>query len=475
MHDTYSSPLSARYASRAMLELWSPQERHRLWRQLWIALAESEKELGIDIPAAAIADMRAAADHIDFAAASVYEERFRHDVMAHVHTFADAAPSARRFIHLGATSAFVTDNTDLILMRRALTMLRGRVLDVIRALADFALKWKDEPTLGYTHIQPAQLTTVGKRATLWMQDLVLDVADLDYRITTLPMRGVKGTTGTQASFLRLFNGDHDKVRELDRLVTARMGFASAIPVSGQTYSRKLDAAVLSAVGGVAASAAKFASDMRLLQTFGEIEEPFEKEQIGSSAMAYKRNPMRSERINSLARFVLSLEPNANQTHSVQYFERTLDDSANRRLVIPEMFLATDAILLIMRNIAAGLEVHPARIARRVSDELPFMATEELIVRAVEGGGDRQAAHEVIRRHSVAAANAVKDGAARNDMLERLAADPEFPVQVDDLLSVLDARRFVGRASEQVDDFLRDVVEPLLGASVESLSTEALRV
>lgn len=475
MQDTYSSPLSARYASRAMLELWSPQERHRLWRQLWIALAESEMELGIDIPQQAITEMRAAADQIDFAAAAKYEERFRHDVMAHVHTFADAAPSARRFIHLGATSAFVTDNADLVLMRRALTLLRGRALDVVRALAAFAEQWKDEPTLGYTHIQPAQLTTVGKRATLWIQDLVLDIGDIDYRIRTLPLRGVKGTTGTQASFLRLFNGAHAKVRELDRLVTSKMGFAASIPVSGQTYTRKLDAAVLGAVAGAAASAAKFASDMRLLQTFGEIEEPFEKEQIGSSAMAYKRNPMRSERINSLARFVLSLEPNANETHSVQYFERTLDDSANRRLVIPEMFLATDAILLIMRNIAAGLEVHPARIARRVSDELPFMATEELIVRAVEGGGDRQAVHEVIRRHSVAAANAVKDGAARNDMLDRLAADPEFPVPMDDLLAVLDARQFVGRASEQVTEFIRDVVNPLMSASLESMSSEALRV
>ena len=475
MHDTYSSPLSARYASRAMLELWSPRERHRLWRQLWIALAESEMELGIDIPPAAIAEMRDAADTIDFVAAATYEERFRHDVMAHVHTFADAAPSARRFIHLGATSAFVTDNADLILMRRALVMLRTRALDVVRALALFADAWKDEPTLGYTHLQPAQLTTVGKRATLWIQDLVLDIQDLDYRIDSMPLRGVKGTTGTQASFLRLFNGDHAKVRELDRLVTAKMGFTSSIPVSGQTYTRKIDASVLGAVAGVAASAAKFASDMRLLQAFGEIEEPFEKEQIGSSAMAYKRNPMRSERINSLARFVLSLESNANETHSVQYFERTLDDSANRRLVIPEMFLATDAIMLIMRNIASGLEVHPARIARRVADELPFMATEELIVRAVEAGGDRQAAHEVIRRHSVAAATAVKDGAPRNDMLDRLAADPAFAVPLDDLLTALDAHRFIGRASEQVTEFLGEVVTPMLDQQGGTLSDEALRV
>jgi adenylosuccinate lyase len=458
-----------------MLELWSPRERHRLWRELWIALAESERELGIDIPAVAIQDMRAAATEIDFDAVARYEQRFRHDVMAHVHAFADAAPEARRFIHLGATSAFVTDNADLVLMRRALVILRDRAIDILRALARFADEWKDEPTLGYTHLQPAQLTTVGKRATLWMQDLVLDVQDLDYRIATLPLRGVKGTTGTQASFLRLFDGDHAKVRELERRVTERMGFASSIPVSGQTYTRKLDAAVLGAVAALAASAAKFASDMRLLQSFGEIEEPFEKEQIGSSAMAYKRNPMRSERINSLARFVLSLEPNANETHSVQYFERTLDDSANRRLVIPEMFLATDAIMLVMHNVASGLEVHPARIARRVSDELPFMATEELIVRAVEAGGDRQAAHEIIRRHSVAAATAVKNGAPRNDMLDRLAADPEFAVPIDDLRDVLDARRFVGRASEQVTEFLADVVEPILERAPATRHEEVLRV
>jgi len=458
-----------------MLELWSPHERHLLWRQLWIALAESEMELGVDIPQSAIAEMRAAANDIDFDAAAKYEERFRHDVMAHVHTFGDAAPGARRFIHLGATSAFVTDNADLILMRRALTLLRGRAVDVVRALAEFADRWKDEPTLGYTHIQPAQLTTVGKRATLWIQDLVLDIRDIQYRVDSLPLRGVKGTTGTQASFLRLFNGDHAKVRELDRRVTSKMGFSSSIPVSGQTYTRKLDAAVLGAVAGVAASAAKFASDMRLLQAFGEMEEPFEKEQIGSSAMAYKRNPMRSERINSLARFVLSLEPNANETHSVQYFERTLDDSANRRLVIPEMFLATDAIMLIMRNIASGLEVHPARIARRVADELPFMATEELILRAVEAGGDRQEAHEVIRRHSVAAATAVKDGASRNDMLDRLAADPDYAVPIHDLQNVLDARNFIGRSSEQVTEFLREVVDPLLNGAADTLSAEALRV
>jgi adenylosuccinate lyase len=341
--------------------------------------------------------------------------------------------------------------------------LQTRLHDVLGALAAFASRWRAEPTLGYTHLQPAQLTTVGKRATLWMQDLVIDLADLDYRIAHLPLRGVKGTTGTQASFLALFKGDHGKVRELDRRVTAAMGFRESIPVSGQTYTRKLDAQVLSVLSGIAASAAKFASDIRMLQAFGEIEEPFEKEQIGSSAMAYKRNPMRAERINSLARFVLSLETNANQTHSVQYFERTLDDSANRRLVIPESFLATDAILILMENIAAGLEVHPARIRARVADELPFMATEALLVRAVEAGGDRQQVHEVIRVHSIAAARAMKDEGKANDMLVRLAADPAFVVPLDDVRAVTDPSHFIGRAPQQVDEFLTEVVQPILSA------------
>ncbi|MHB1313646.1 MAG: lyase family protein, partial [Gemmatimonadaceae bacterium] len=323
---SWSSPLSERYASAAMLQLWAPPSRYGLWRRLWLALAEAEQSLGADITAEALAQMRAHLDDIDFAAVAAYEQRFRHDVMAHVHAFGDAAPAAKGVIHLGATSAFVTDNADLILMRRGLGLIRARVVALLRTLAAFAEQWKDEPALGYTHLQPAQPTTVGKRATLWMQDLVLDLADLDHRIATLPLRGVKGTTGTQASFLSLFGGDHAKVRDLDRRVTQAMGFAASLPVTGQTYSRKLDAHVLDVLAGIAASAAKFAGDLRMLQAFGEIEEPFEKEQIGSSAMAYKRNPMRSERINSLSRFVLSLAPNANQTHSVQYFERTLDDS-----------------------------------------------------------------------------------------------------------------------------------------------------
>ena len=464
-NNRYSSPLAERYASQAMLELWSPATRYGLWRRLWLALAESERELGVDISDDAIREMRANLDNIDFEAVARYEKKIRHDVMAHVHAFGDVAPAAKPFIHLGATSAFVTDNADLILMKRGLSLLRSRILDVLRALAEFAEKWRDQPTLGYTHLQPAQLTTVGKRATLWMQDLVLDVEDIDYRLRTLPLRGVKGTTGTQASFLEIFDGDHEKVRRLDRMVTDKMSFPAPLPVTGQTYTRKLDAFVLGVVAGVATSAAKFSSDIRMLQAFGEIEEPFETEQVGSSAMAYKRNPMRSERISSLARFVNSVESNANQTHAVQYFERTLDDSANRRLVIPEMFLATDAILLLMANVASGLEVHPAVIERRIQAELPFMATEQLIVRAVRAGGDRQVAHETIRKHSLAASRALKDGAEANDLLERLSRDKSFGVKLEDLRGAIEPSRFVGRAPEQVDEFLRDVIAPLFSGEV----------
>ncbi len=466
-HDEYRSPLADRYASRAMLELFSPQTRHGLWRRLWLALAEAQRELGVDIPEAAIREMRAHLDDIDFAAVAEYERKFRHDVMAHVHAFGDAAPAARGVIHLGATSCFVTDNGDLIQMRRALELLRGRLVALLRTLATFARQWRAEPTLGYTHLQAAQLTTVGKRATLWMQDLVLDLAELEHRLGALPMRGVKGTTGTQASFLELFGGDHAKVRALDTKVCHAMGFPGSIPVSGQTYSRKLDAHVLDVVAGIATTAAKFASDLRMLQSFGEIEEPFGKDQIGSSAMAYKRNPMRCERINSLARFVQSVAGTANPTHAVQYFERTLDDSAIRRLVIPEAFLATDAILILMENVVGGLEVHPARIRARIADELPFMATESLLVRAVQAGGDRQQAHEVIRGHSIAAARAMKDEGRTNDLLERLAADPAFPVRADDLRAVTDPARFVGRAPQQVDDFLAEVVDPILVAHGEA--------
>ncbi|MBX9927429.1 MAG: adenylosuccinate lyase [Gemmatimonadaceae bacterium] len=476
MSQRYSSPLAERYASTAMLELWSPQTRYGLWRRLWLALATAEQQLGIDIPAAALTEMAGHLDDIDFAKVADYERRFRHDVMAHVHAFGDVAPTAKGVIHLGATSAYVTDNADLILMRRGLELLRARVVSLLRTLGGFAEQWKAFPCLGYTHLQSAQPTTVGKRATLWMQDLLLDLDELDRRIATLPLRGVKGTTGTQASFLDLFKGDHAKVRELDRRVVDAMGFARSIPVSGQTYSRKLDALVLNPLAGVAASAAKFASDMRMLQAFGEIEEPFEKDQIGSSAMAYKRNPMRAERINSLARFVQAITPTADATHSVQYFERTLDDSAIRRLAIPEAFLAVDAILILWENIAGGLEVHPARIARRLNDELPFMATETLIVRAVEAGGDRQVAHEVIRRHSIAAARAMKDEGIANDMLERLAADPEYGVPINNLRAALDARAFTGRSERQVEEFIAEEVAPALARHAgAAVATEAVRV
>jgi adenylosuccinate lyase len=474
--DHYSSPLAERYASKAMLELWSHKTRYGLWRRLWLALAEAERELGVDIPAEAIDQMRAHLDDIDFDAVASYEKKFRHDVMAHVHAFGDVAPAARKVIHFGATSAFVTDNADVILMRRGMEILRGRIIEALRSLAAFAKQWANEPTLGSTHLQAAQPTTVGKRATLWMQDLVLDLTDLSYRIDTLPCRGVKGTTGTQASFLDIFDGDHQKVRRLDRIVSEKIGFKTSIPVSGQTYSRKLDAQVLGVVAGIASSASKFSGDLRVLQAVGEIEEPFEKDQIGSSAMAYKRNPMRSERIASLARFVISLEPNANLTHSVQFFERTLDDSANRRLSIPESFLATDAILILLNNVASGLEVHPARIRRRLMDELPFMATEELIVRSVRAGGDRQEAHEIIRKHSIAAAQAVKHEGAANDMLERLAADKQFNVSLSDMKSLLDPSRFIGRAPQQVQEFLAEVVEPLLAGSRDAApAREEVRV
>ena len=472
-HDTWSSPLAERYASKAMLSLWSPNRRYGLWRRLWLALAEGEKKLGVAIPDEALAQMRAHLDDIDYEAVARYEKEFRHDVMAHVYAFGDVAPAARPYIHLGATSAYVTDNADLVLMREGLDVLRFKLIRVLAALGRFANQWRAEPALGYTHLQPAQLTTIGKRATLWMQDLILDLDDLIIRQQTLPLRGVKGTTGTQASFLEIFRGDHARVRALEAHVCQAMGFDRALSVTGQTYTRKIDAQVLGVVAGIAASAAKFSGDIRMLQSFGELSEPFESGQIGSSAMAYKRNPMRSERIASLARFVGSLEPNANQTHAVQYFERTLDDSANRRLVIPESFLATDAILVLMENVAGGLEVHQARTRHRVMDELPFMATEQLIVRAVEAGGDRQAVHEIIRKHSVEAASAMKNNGSANDLLARLRGDRDFPRGVD-LDAAADPSRYIGRCPEQVDEFLQ-LVAPMIANAEVGGTHEAIRV
>ncbi len=459
--DRYQSPLGSRYASPAMQRLWSDAHRVAIWRRLWLALAEAEQELGLEIPDAALAELRLHLDDADLAAAARYERRFRHDVMAHIHALGDQAPSARPYLHLGATSAFVGDNADLVLIRDALRLVLGRVLAVLSALETFAVRTAGTPCLAYTHFQPAQLTTVGKRATLWMQDFALDVEALCHLLTHLRFRGCKGTTGTQASFLELFGGDHDRVRELDRRVTARLGFVQPFAVTGQTYPRKTDSHVLDVLSGVAQSAAKMANDLRLLQHEGELLEPFEAEQIGSSAMAYKRNPMRAERMSALARFVMSLQANAAQTAATQWLERTLDDSANRRLTLPESFLAGDAILVLAANVAAGLEVRDEVIRRNVEAQMPFMATERWLLLGVAAGGDRQALHEVIRRHSMAAAEAVRRGAA-NDLLVRLAADPAFAgVPGDQLRRELNPVRYTGRAERQVGEFLHDFLHPLL--------------
>ncbi len=457
-HDVYENPLIKRYASRPMAELWSEQRKHSTWRRLWVALAEAERELGIEISDSQISDLKSATDDIDFALAATYEKELRHDVMAHVHTYGDRCPSARGIIHLGATSCYVTDNTDLILIREGLQLLQRRLVTVIDELAKFAAKNRELPCLGFTHLQPAQPTTVGKRATLWCYDLVLDLAEIEYRLAALKCRGVKGTTGTQASFMTLFNGDHAKIEELDRRVSQKMGFDSAYAVTGQTYSRKVDSQVLDVLGGIAQSAHKAGTDLRILQSRKELEEPFEKQQIGSSAMAYKRNPMRSERMCSLARFAMNLPANLAQTVATQWLERTLDDSANRRLVLPQAFLAIDAVLILYRNIVDGLVVYPKVIEKHLAEELPFMATEEILMAGVQAGGDRQVLHEQLRVHSQAASQQVKEFGRPNDLLERLKTDSAFAAV--DLGNALDARRFVGRAPEQVDAFIADVVEPI---------------
>ena len=470
--ERYVSPLATRYASPAMQRLWGAATRVGLWRRLWIALAEAERELGLAIPAEAIAEMQAHADDVDFARAAEYEARFRHDVMAHVHAFGDVAPAARPFIHLGATSAYVTDNADLLVMREALRLVELRLAAVLRAWRAAAVRYRAVPTLAWTHLQPAQLTTVGKRAALWMQGFASDLAEIRHRQGDLALLGCKGTTGTQASFLDLFAGDHEKVRRLDRCVAEKMGFARVVPISGQTYQRKADAQVLGALAGIAQSAAKCAADLRLLQHLGEVLEPFEAEQVGSSAMAYKRNPMRCERIASLARYAMHLPANAEETAAQQWFERTLDDSANRRVVLPEAFLAVDAILVLMADVAAGVEVREAVVARHVARELPFMATERCLMLGVKAGGDRQALHEVVRRHSLAVAQAVAERDAPNDLLERLAADPAFRgVPVAELARTLTPAAFVGRAPEQVDEFLREVIDPLVAGLPEAPPAE----
>jgi adenylosuccinate lyase len=453
--DHYDNPLLTRYASAEMSRIWSPRTKHSTWRRLWVALAEAERELGLDISVEQIAELRAAVDTIDFDAAERYERQLRHDVMAHVHAYRDQCPRAGGIIHLGATSCYVTDNTELIQVRDSLELIRGRLMAVIDALATFAGRYRDLPCLAFTHFQPAQPTTVGKRATLWSYDLVLDLEEIETRMARLKFRGVKGTTGTQASFLALFDGDHEKVRQLEQLVAGRMGFRETYPVTGQTYSRKVDAQVLATLAGVAQSAHKAGTDLRLLQSRKEVEEPFEEQQIGSSAMAYKRNPMRAERMCALARFAMSLTTNADQTAAVQWLERTLDDSANRRLSLPQAFLAIDAVLILYLNIARGLVVNPSVIERHLAEELPFMATEEILMAGVRAGGDRQELHERIRVHSQAAAREVKEHGRPNDLLDRLRGDAAFAAV--DLSATLDARRYVGRAPEQVDAFLADVV------------------
>jgi adenylosuccinate lyase len=453
--------LAERYASPEMQRIFSPARRFGTWRRLWLALAESEAELGLDIPFEALEQMRAHLDSLDLAKAAEYEKRFRHDVMAHVHLFGDDAPKARGIIHLGATSAFIGDNTDLIVHREALDLVRTRVVRCLAALAEFAREHARLPTLGYTHLQPAQPTTVGKRATLWMQDLLLDLEELDHRVRVLRFRGVRGTTGTQASFLELFEGDHDKVDALDLAVSRRMGFEEAYPVSGQTYPRKVDYAVQASLAGVAASVSKLGHDLRLLAHLREVEEPFESEQIGSSAMPYKRNPMRAERMCALARHVIVLSQDPAFTAATQWLERTLDDSANRRVSIPDAFLALDGCLVLLENVARGLIVNPEIVRRNLAEHLPFMATETILMHATSRGGDRQELHERIRKHSMAAARRMKEEGADADLLERIADDDAFGLARDDLEELVDPARFVGRAPEQVARFLDEHVTPAL--------------
>lgn len=456
-----------------MSQIWSAQKKHSTWRRLWVALAESQHEMGLPVTREQVESLRAAVDDIDFELAAKAEKDLRHDVMAHVHTYGERCPDAKAIIHLGATSCFVTDNSELVMIRESLEQVRKRLVAVIDQLAKFAAEYRDLPCLGFTHLQPAQPTTVGKRATLWCYDLILDLEEIEYRIEKLRFRGVKGTTGTQATFLQLFKGDHAKVDELDRRVTDKLGFKDRYAVTGQTYSRKVDAQVLSALSGIGQSAHKAGNDVRILQNRKELEEPFEKNQIGSSAMAYKRNPMRSERMCSLARFAISLTANAEDTAATQWMERTLDDSANRRLSLPQSFLAIDAVLILYRNIVDGMVVYPKVIEKHLNEELPFMATEEFLMAGVEAGGDRQDLHERIRVHSQAAGAEVKVRGGQNDLIERLQKDPAFAGC--DLASALDARKYIGRAPEQVDAFVTEIVDPVrqryqadLDQSVEDL-------
>jgi len=468
--DTYESPLSARYASKKMKYIFSPDKKFRTWRKLWIALAESEKELGLPITQEQIDELKAHADDINYEVAQEREKIVRHDVMSHVYAYGVQCPNAKGIIHLGATSCYVGDNTDIIIMTEGLKLIRNKLITVIRNLSKFADEYKALPTLAFTHFQPAQPTTVGKRATLWLQELLMDLEDVEYQLSKAKLLGSKGTTGTQASFLELFDGDHEKCKMLDRKIAEKMGYKACFPVSGQTYSRKLDSQFLNVLAGIAQSAAKFSNDIRLLQHLKEVEEPFEKNQIGSSAMAYKRNPMRSERIGSLSRYVMVDVLNGYFTTATQWFERTLDDSANKRLSVPEAFLAVDGILSLYANVADGLVVYPKVIEQRLRKELPFMATENIMMDAVKKrGADRQQLHEKIREHSMAASRVVKVEGGENDLLERIAADEAFGVTLEELEKILKPENYTGRAKEQTEDFLNECIKPVLEkyADVES--------
>ena len=459
--DSYESPFCTRYASREMQYLFSADMKFRTWRKLWIALARAEKKLGLPVTDEQIAELTAHADDINYDVAQQREKEVRHDVMAHVYAYGVQCPKAKPIIHLGATSCYVGDNTDIIIMRQALELVRRKIVNVVYHLSDFALKYRALPCLAYTHLQPAQLTTVGKRATLWINELMMDLGEIDHRIGALQLLGSKGTTGTQASFMELFDGDESKVKELERLIAEEMGFSQVVPVSGQTYSRKIDFGVLATLSGVAQSASKFANDLRILQNFKEMEEPFEKHQIGSSAMPYKRNPMRCERMTALARYVMADTLNPAVTAATQWFERTLDDSANKRIAVAEAFLAVDAILAIYINVADGLVVYPKVIGQRVMRELPFMATENILMGAVKKGGDRQELHERIRQHSLAASRRVKEEGLNNDLIDRIAADPAFRLEREELDGVLDPAAFTGRARAQVEEYIAGTVAPML--------------
>ena len=461
MKDSYESPLSSRYASTEMKYIFSPDRKFTTWRKLWVALAESEMELGLPVTQAQVDEMKAHIADIDYDDARRHEERVRHDVMAHVLAYGDVCPNARGIIHLGATSCYVTDNADILMLRDAIALIRKKLIEVMRRLAKFAMEYKALPTLGYTHLQPAQLTTVGKRACLWLQDLYMDLNELDDAAKAVKLLGNRGATGTQLSFMELFDGNGDKVDELEQRIAEKMGMTAVFDVSGQTYPRKLDSRVLSMLSAIAQSAYKFAQDLRLLQSFREMEEPFEKEQIGSSAMAYKRNPMRSERICALARHIMTLTQDAQMTASTQWFERTLDDSANRRLSLPEAFLAADAVLELYANVAGGLVVYEKMIARRVNENLPFMATEDIMMEAVRMGADRQAIHERLRVHSQAAATRMKRDGLESDLMERIAADPAFPMDSTQLKTLLAPEKYTGRAEAQCERFVRNVIQPIL--------------